>query len=938
MSKPPIYQIIRRRSLRTAASKRSTEARLGRVGIALLAFTVMAVLLMIVVGGLLFALRTDQYPDINVLHTYFDAENGTLLSPTVLYDRSGEVPLYTLAPPATERAFLTYEEFSPALIKVAVAVHDPEYWSSIGFDEEAIPSQFVERVLMPADSNDVLMRYWLVGSLLYADGKEQILAWYLNSSHYGMNTIGAEQAAQLYLGKSAADLTLGEAALLVAVEQSPALNPFDATSAALENKDVLLSEVFEAGGINETEYRDALAEVIQLQPVLFAEEPQSVVSLAIDTLSNEIPQEKLLLGGYRIITTIDADLQAQSECVITEQLLRVNDPEYVIDPARLAVCPAARFLTVLPPGNDSTDFSAVGSTILVDAKTNQVLAYVNQEDLETFETHLPQQPGTSLAPFVALTGFSHGESPATLRWDIPADDPAELVQFLEEDHAYDGPMRSREAVIQQDALVLAEWMTDIGERDVVRFSQTSGLQSLVSTTAPAQLLFAGGDLSLLEQASAYAVFANLGTQHGVVDEEENLIPQIVLNVFASGNELIILDCTMQNSQTLVGADLAYLVHDVLSDEVLRRREYGYPNPLSIGHPVGGLLSSSDAGKQRWSLGYTSQIVGGVWLGSEAETPLPEKSAGNVWYALMTYALQGVTPEGWETPANMVTMTVCSPSGLLPTTACQQLVTETFIEGNQPVQLDNLYQSFAINRETGRLATIFTPLTLIDEQIFLVVPAEAQLWAQENGLPVPPGDYDTIQQIKDSPFANFTIPSNFSYVSGDVTIRGTASGEGFNSYTLLVGEGLNPNRWIVIHDEDDQPINDGVLGVWDTSGYEGLYALRLVVEREGQQLESTLLQVTVDNIPPEMDILTPQPDETLTANAKGEVVLQVHPEDNLGVAAVRWYVDGQLLAERLQSPYSSFIQLPAGEYTLEVEVEDQAGNLSRSEPLIFSIVD
>ncbi len=196
----------------------------------------------------------------------------------------------------------------------------------------------------------------------------------------------------------------------------------------------------------------------------------------------------------------------------------------------------------------------------------------------------------------------------------------------------------------------------------------------------------------------------------------------------SGDELILLECTTTESQPLVGNDLAYLVHDVLADEVLRRSEYGYPNALSIGHPVGGLLASSNAGQQRWALGYTAQLVAGVWIGSDTGDALPLQTAGSVWHALMTYALLGQPAVGWETPDNIISMTVCSPSGLLPTTACQQLVNEIFIEGNQPVQLDNLYQSFAVNRETGRLATVFTPLALVDERIFMVVPAEAQLWA------------------------------------------------------------------------------------------------------------------------------------------------------------------------------------------------------------------
>ena len=226
MNRPPIYHIIRRRARRNAAHTRSAETRLGKAGVSVLVLFMMVFLLLVVVGGLAFALRADQYPDVQLLHTYLDPERGSLLEPSAFYDRTGDTILYQLAPPAVERVFLTYQDLSPALIEVSVAVNDPSFWSSFGYKSDSIPSTVVERFLIPAGAENSIIRYWLISSLLYAEGKEQILAWYLNSSAYGMNTVGVEQAAQLYLGKSAADLSLAEAALLTSVQQSPALNPF----------------------------------------------------------------------------------------------------------------------------------------------------------------------------------------------------------------------------------------------------------------------------------------------------------------------------------------------------------------------------------------------------------------------------------------------------------------------------------------------------------------------------------------------------------------------------------------------------------------------------------------------------------------------------------------------------------------------------------------
>jgi hypothetical protein len=149
----------------------------------------------------------------------------------------------------------------------------------------------------------------------------------------------------------------------------------------------------------------------------------------------------------------------------------------------------------------------------------------------------------------------------------------------------------------------------------------------------------------------------------------------------------------------------------------------------------------------------------------------------------------------------------------------------------------------VNRETGLLATVFTLPQLIEERVYLVVPPDARSWADAAGLEVPPTSYDVIQSPLVNENVSITSPALFSEVSGNVQIDGTAAGDGFVSYRLLVGQGLNPQEWIQVA-EGHTPVMESVLAEWNTSGLSGLYAIQLQVLRSDQRVDTAIIQVTV----------------------------------------------------------------------------------------------
>jgi hypothetical protein len=206
-----------------------------------------------------------------------------------------------------------------------------------------------------------------------------------------------------------------------------------------------------------------------------------------------------------------------------------------------------------------------------------------------------------------------------------------------------------------------------------------------------------------------------------------------------------------------------------------------------------------------------------------------------------------------------------------------------------------------------------------------VPPEASEWARQAGLPTSPESYDVIHnEINISPNANISSPGMFDYVRGVVPVIGTATGDDFNFYRLQVGEGLNPRHWIQLGNDVFEQVSNEELGVWDASKLNGLYVLQLLVIDKDQHVETNTIHVTVDNEPPEVEIIYPSDGQEIE-NSKESITIQVEVIDNLAVDKVDFYINNQPTHSLGQPPYSVPLQIKPGIHTLRVLVTDKAGN-------------
>ncbi|MEJ2706084.1 MAG: transglycosylase domain-containing protein [Anaerolineales bacterium] len=899
-------------------------------------------------------------PDIENLPALLESPSGSVLEPTRLYSRDGEHLLARLRSPAAvdfnylsvfsadgDTAEISAGDLMPrSLISATLATSDPNFWESWGFslsgyreDQPTTLAQNLVRDLLlwdePSGSRRALRERWLAAQITAKYGRQKVLEWYLNSAYYGRDAFGADQASRIYFDKPATELSLGEAALLAGVSEAPALNPIDAPQIALERQQQVIQAMLKQGFIRSDQAERARQEELHLQA---AQDWQANVDLAfvdlvIEQLSTQFDRERVLRGGLTITTSLDFDLQEQVACTTQAHLANLSDPATNLSED----CNAARLLQPVSGWQEPAPGNLAAEALVVDPSRGEILALaVNSSINDKLRTGDRHPGGSILTPLIYLTGFTRGMAPASLVWDIPSQEAQAILPNL--DGEYHGPLRQRLALANDYLVPANNLYSQLGPESIWRTVQQFGAASATDQEKDGTFSdFLDSRVTLLEASQVFATIANQGVMSGqplganpAAPSLTQLRPTAILKVEdAKGN--LWLDWSQAESRPVISPQLAYLLTDVLSDEAARWSSLGHPNVLEIGQPAAVKLGRTPAGHGVWTIGYTPELLAGIWVGQEeaALSPLPVNASASLWNAILRYASRGSPAANWEIPAGISRLEVCDPSGLLPTTECPNLVKEVFLDGNPPTQIDDLYQLFQVNRETGRLATVFTPPELVEQRVYMVVPAQAQDWAQAAGLPTPPDEYDIIAPLPDSSQARITSPPMVAYVHGLVILKGTADGEDFDFYRLQVGQGLNPQEWLQIGQDSTQPVNNGKLAEWDTSGLNGLYALQLLVVHKDQSVEKAIIQVTVDNQPPKIRVLYPLEGQSLTP-LHNTVTFQTEISDDLEIDQAQFLVDGEIQGTLKEPPFAFPWKSSPGEHTLKVKVTDLAGNTTQIE--------
>ncbi len=595
---------------------------------------------LIVTGGLAIWFATLQTPDLSAFEARKVAQS------TKIFDRTGEILLYDIHSDA-KRTVVPFSEISQNIKDASIAIEDVNFYKHFGIQPTSIIRAVFVNIIGGelAQGGSTITQQVIKNSVLTQDKtltrklkewvlaikiervltKDQILATYLNESPYGGSIYGVEEASKTFFGKRAMDVTIAEAAYLAAIPQAPTYySPYGKNKESLDRRQKLvLSKMKENGFITEEEYKAAANE-----KVAFLEKNTTGIraphfSLYVkDYLVQKYGEERVDQGGFKVITTLNYEMQEKAEKVIT------------------------RFAPGLESQFDAKNIAMVA----INPKNGDILSMVGSRNYFDKEidgnfnvTTALRQPGSTFKPFVYATAFMKGYTPETAIFDTKTEfstqctveglpksgvDPKACYTPEEYDGIYEGPMTMKQALAHSRNVPAVKTLYLTGVKESISTAEAMGITSL---TTPSRygltLVLGGGEVSLLELTSAYGVFANDGIR--------NPYRSILKVEDANG---VVLEEAQDNPNQSIPAQAARQITDILSDRSVR---LSYLNPLIDvlgGKQVATKTGTTNDYRDVWIEGYTPNLAVGFWAGKNDNTPMNKKVAGliiaPVWGAYM----------------------------------------------------------------------------------------------------------------------------------------------------------------------------------------------------------------------------------------------------------------------------------------------------------------
>ncbi|MEK7147976.1 MAG: transglycosylase domain-containing protein, partial [Patescibacteria group bacterium] len=577
---------------------------------------------------------------------------------TKIYDRTGEILLYDFSPDV-KRAVISLDKISDNAKKATIAIEDKHFYSHSGFELSSflralwvnittmsfsqggstITQQVVKNSILTKDKTPTrkLKELILALKLERVLSKEEILSLYLNEIPYGGTRYGIEEVSQSFLGKSASELTLAEAAYLAALPKAPSYySPYGTHLSELESrKNIVLKEMLSQELVTEEEYNAALNE-----KVVFKQKEDSTtikaphfVFFVIDQLIKKYGEDVVRNSGWKVVTTLDYSIQRDAE-----------------DSAK-------KYAEI----NERTFNAHNNAIVAIDPKTGEILAMVGSRNYfdksidGNFNAALGlRQPGSTFKPFVYSVLFNKGYTDRTILFDAPIQfsTSCALDNFTIDDKCYSpgnyddkfrGPMMIRDALAQSINVPAVEASYLAGVSHSVKLAQDLGIESLTELDKYGlSLVLGGGSVTLLDMTSAYSVFANDGIR--------NPYTPVLWVEDSRGN---IIDKHSVFPRRVLPEQTTRTITSILSDNVARTPGYGPNSPLYISDNVAVKTGTSNDYRDAWILGYSPNLVVGAWTGNNDNSPMDKKTAGLIvsplWRELMDKALPNFPEESFIPP-------------------------------------------------------------------------------------------------------------------------------------------------------------------------------------------------------------------------------------------------------------------------------------------------
>ncbi|MBI4653191.1 PBP1A family penicillin-binding protein [Candidatus Kuenenbacteria bacterium] len=692
---------------------------------------------------------------------------------TKIYDRTGKIILYEIYG-EKKRTLISLEELPEYIKWGAVVVEDKRFYQHHGFDfkrivkafwvnttqggifqgASTITQQFVKNAILTSKKTyarkikEVIWAYEIENKF----SKDQILKMYLNEIPFGSQSYGIEVASQTYFAKSAGDLTLDEAILLVALPKAPTYySPWgNHREELLARQKLILDLMVQEGHLNKEEAErakkiDVLKKIVPRKENILA--PHFVMYVK-ELLTQRYGEKVVEQGGLKVITTLDFEKQKIAEEKI-KQGVEKNKKWKATNAALVAI----------------------------DPKTGGILAMVGSKDYFNLEDDgnvnvalRPRQPGSSFKPIVYAAAFKKGYTPSTVLFDLETNfDTTGKKTYIPQNYnkKEHGQITLKNALAGSLNIPAIKVLYLTGINSVLDLAEELGYSTLKDRERFGLALALGaGEVKLLEHTSAFGVFSQEGIKY-----ETNPILKI-----EDYQGKIIEDYSSVSGQRILDEEVCRQLNDILSDNSARSFIFSVHNNFTLGkRPVAAKTGTTNDFRDAWTMGYTPSLVVGVWAGNNDNSKMKSTGgdiAGPIWNSFMKEVLKNTPIEKFTLPKKIITNKAVLNG---------KLANETIIK---------------IDRASGKLATDLTPPSFVIEKTYSEVhdilyyvnkddprgpfpknpwkdpqfknwEKPVQKWIEKQGIlnEKPPKEYDDLHIKENQPKITIIFPTDNETISG-----------------------------------------------------------------------------------------------------------------------------------------------------------------------------
>ncbi len=537
--------------------------------------------------------------------------------------------------------------------------------------------------------------------------KREIIEMYFNQVLFGNGAWGIQAAGRRFFGKNAKDMALSECALLVGLLRGPYYySPLTHSERALRRRNVVLGLMYRTGRISRSEFRSAKQRPIVLRG---ADEDIGEAPYFTEYIRRHLERAHGLEVLYRDGTSVYTSLDSRVQRIAQEELLRqLAEIQRDVDRKRRLSPPDSSFWVGIQTREDTLAATVVqGALVALDPHTGHILALVGGRDFNESKFNRAiqalRQPGSAFKPFI-YTAAIDNLYPSTLKLpdtavSIPMADGS-LWQPENYDRKFLGWMTMREGLYRSRNVVTTQLVQKIGPKTVVPYARRMGISTPIR--AVLSLGMGTSEVKLIDLVGAFGVFPNRGIR---------VEPVAVLKIVdKDGN--VLEEQTQGKEQVALSVETAAVMTNMLQSVMDEPQGTGHGArryPYRFLRPAAGKTGTTQNFADAWFVGFTPQIVAGVWIGFDSKKiSLGKRMSGAVvalpvWAKFMkrVHKALDLPEEEFGLPPTVALVEVCGDTYQVASKNCPTRLKEVFVPGAEPKTVCPMHSGLITHRPGER---------------------------------------------------------------------------------------------------------------------------------------------------------------------------------------------------------------------------------------------